>query len=415
MNRSLHLSTFFIGLALSTGAWSDKPTFNGFVSQAAIISNDNPFYDDEPDNNFNLREIGLTANWNVTKEIRLAGQALSRKAGSFNSSSPEIDFLLVDYNFWLSEHLSSGVRLGRVKNPYGLYNATRDVPHARPGVFVPRSVYFESFREALQRIDGGTVYLSNTSNLGDLNIDLSLGSTTIETTTVEYQVFQKDIVGEFKDVDVEGFKIEFIPATVRDLTLGFTWYNADMALQDAATFTPLEQFAGFMVLLGDPTQFTNYVTGFNIDAEMNLFSAQYSWNQWLFTGELLNIDINTTDIEVLHIPENDRQAKLRGYYLQSEWFASQRWSLYGRYEELFNNVDDKDGIGFAQRTGGNALTQYAKAFTLGARYYLTPDWSITGEFSNNEGAAFIAGTDDIDYSSLEKRWQLFILQMSYHF
>lgn len=407
-----------IGLLFLVGAfctWADKPKVNGFLSQAVIVSNDNPFYDSETGVNFNFHEFGLNTTWQAAKQIRIAGQVISRKAGRFSDSSPDLDFLLADYNFFLSENASSGIRLGRLRNPYGLYNATRDVPHARPGVFVPRSVYFESFREALQRIDGGSWYLSNNSRWGDFSVDVSMGKTKVETTAVEYILFEKDILGKFGDLNAVGLKFNYVPALMPDLTVAYTWFEFDTELQSAPTFSLPEQFAASLVLFNDPTQFSNYITGLRLDGEINLYSMQYNWDNWILTGEYLNIDIGLNDFEVLHQPFSESNTTLRGSYLQLEWLASQHWSAYSRYEEVYNNIDDKDGLEYALRTGGNQYTQYAKALTLGARYYLTPDWSITGEFSHNEGATFIAGADDIDYSALKKDWDLYIFQISFHF
>jgi hypothetical protein len=52
------------------------------------------------------------------------------------------------------------VRLGRVKNPIGLYNETRDVIWTRPGVLLPQSVYFDAlaFRAPEIASDGGILY-----------------------------------------------------------------------------------------------------------------------------------------------------------------------------------------------------------------------------------------------------------------
>lgn len=60
----------------------------------------------------------------------------------------------------LGEHGKLGVRLGRVKNPFALYNETRDVIWTRPGVLLPQSIYFDALalRQPEISSDGGILY-----------------------------------------------------------------------------------------------------------------------------------------------------------------------------------------------------------------------------------------------------------------
>ena len=39
-----------------------------------------------------------------------------------------------------------GIRVGRLKNPFGFYNDTRDVAFTRPGILLPQSIYFDRTR-----------------------------------------------------------------------------------------------------------------------------------------------------------------------------------------------------------------------------------------------------------------------------
>ena len=145
------------------------------------------------------------------------------------------------------------------------------------------------------------------------------------------------------------------------------------------------------------------------------YSAQYNWKDWIFTSEYVDIKTNLRNFSIATAPQEGRSSDSRAFYLQAEWQAAEKLSLYTRYEELYYDQSDKDGIAFSFQTGGNAVAQFNRAYTIGSRWYFTPDWSLTGEYSKNKGAGFINGPDDIDYSSLKKDWDVFILQMSYHF
>jgi hypothetical protein len=413
--RLLSFAGCVLGGILVSNANASDAQFHGYISQGMVTSNDVPFYVSETGTHFDYREIGLNASLQVADDLRLAGQILSRAAGSLDNGSPKVDFLLLDYNFVVQEDYNSGVRIGRVKNPYGIYNTVRDVPHVRPGVFVPQSVYFETFRDALISVDGANLYLNSRSFLGDINLDLYAGVTQVKNQMVEYQIYQKDIAGDFRDVDAFGFKFSIIPSKIPDLTLAVSLLDISMDMQNAPTFTPMQQMNAAAILASDPTAFTNYITSQRIDSFLTLLSLQYSWQDWLITTEHLHIDTDISDFEILHQPEDSKNTVSSAYYLQAEWIESGNFSIYARYEKLYYNIHDKFGVHFAASTGGSPYYQYTEANTLGARWYFTPDLSLTGEFSRHQGAAFINAQSDIDASQIRKNWDLFILQLSYHF
>ena len=135
----------------------------------------------------------------------------------------------------------------------------------------------------------------------------------------------------------------------------------------------------------------------------------------MLTAEFLDIATRVSHMEVLHQPVPSESTTSNAYYLQAEWLGAEKLSIYARHEKLYYDVDDKDGVDFAARTGGNPIAQHTIANTIGVRWYFTPDFSLTGEYSHNKGTAFINGAVNIDYSQLKENWDLFILQLSYHF
>lgn len=417
--RVLTLSLIF-GLALNiTPALATEPLIQGYVSQGIIYSGDNPFFDDETGLNFNYRELGLNLTWSFNHRFRVAGQLLSRKAGDLDDGDPRIDFLLMDYQIYASEDVTAGVRLGRVKNQYGIYNTTRDVPHGRPGVFVPPSVYFESLRDALISSDGGNVYFKFNNRLADISLDVYGGEAHFENEALEYQLFQVDMPGGFEDPTGGGLHLVIQPKVLNELSLGFTRIDIETSYEDAPSFGLADLPAAVATLTADPGSFPLYITNLEAEAEMTLYSLQYAPGDWIFSAEYLTIDIELKDLEILHNPPPSDQIRdtfeLNAWYMQAEWLATNKLSVYTRYEELYNNKDDKDGKEYAMTNGGNPVTQYNKAMTLGARWYFTPDLSVTAEYSRNKGAAFINGQAEVDYSALKEDWDLFILQMSFHF
>lgn len=412
--------SLMLGLTLRTGLIvASEPLVQGYVSQGIIYSGDNPFFDDDTGWNANYRELGLNLTWSLNDKVRFAGQLLSRKAGDLDDGDPRIDFLLMDYQVYASEGFTTGIRLGRVKNQYGIYNTTRDVPHGRPGVFVPPSVYFESLRDALISSDGGNVYFKWNNELADISLDIYGGEAHFENEALEYQLFQVDMPGGFEDPTGGGIHLVVQPKALSDLSLGVTLIEIETEYEDAPSFGLADLPGAVAALTVNPSSFPLYITNLEAEAEMSLYSVQYAPGDWIFSGEYLTIDIELKETEILHAPVPADQFRdsfeLNAWYLQAEWLASNKLSMYVRYEELYNNKDDKDGSDYAMTNGGNPVTQYNKAITLGTRWYFTPDLSLTAEYSTNEGAAFINGQAEVDYAALKEDWDLFILQMSFHF
>ncbi len=399
----------------SSAGWAESPQFHGYGSLAWIDSPDNPYFDNSAGTHFNYREAALNGSWQIAPSWRMAGQLLYRDAGAFTDDKTRVDFLLLDYNFRLTGHESAGVRLGRVKNEYGLYNVVRDVPHGHPGVFVPQSVYFEAFRDALLSVDGGSLYGRFDTPVGGVGVDLYKGTGRIENPTAEYQLAQTDGPGEFDEVDEQGLRLTIAPDILPGLVLAYSVVDASLSLENVPDLSVQQLQAGMMALANDPRDYVNYITSAQIDALLQLLSVQYSWHHWILTSEYLQIRNRLSDFSILQSDQPDSTTTSEGYYLQLEWLAGERVSLYGRYEALYYNRNDKDGGDFYLRTGCNPDTQYNRALTFGGRWFMTADLALTAEYSRNQGAAFLNGQAGVDFEDLQENWDAFIVQLSFHF
>ena len=71
---------------------------------------------------------------------------LSRRAGEANTGMPRLDYGFLDYRLYSQETNQFGLRVGRLKNPLGFYNETRDVAFTRPSILLPQSIYFDRTR-----------------------------------------------------------------------------------------------------------------------------------------------------------------------------------------------------------------------------------------------------------------------------
>ena len=115
---------------------------HGFLSQGYFLTtNNNLFGSSERGGSLDFTEVGINASWVPWPSLQLAVQGLSRRAGEAAEGEPELDFGLLDYTAVATEDRRLGVRLGRVRLPFGLYNDTRDVAFTRPSILLPQSIY----------------------------------------------------------------------------------------------------------------------------------------------------------------------------------------------------------------------------------------------------------------------------------
>ena len=164
--------------ALELGSSSE---LHGFVNQAYFYSPDNSYAGtDSLNGSVKFRELGITGFTEISPEFRLAGQIISRQRDETDNGDLRIDFLLADYLFYSNMSTTAGVRLGRVKNNVGFYNATRDIPSARPGFNVPDSIYFDSFRDTILSTDGINLYGSLLFQDNQLSWELFAGQKNID-------------------------------------------------------------------------------------------------------------------------------------------------------------------------------------------------------------------------------------------
>ena len=107
---------------------------------------------------FDFREIGLNASMRPLTNLQFSVQGLSRTAGKGSPGNIRLDYGFIDYTYFHRENSQLGIRLGRMKNPLGFYNDTRDVPFTRPSILLPQSIYFDRTRKLAIAADGVHLY-----------------------------------------------------------------------------------------------------------------------------------------------------------------------------------------------------------------------------------------------------------------
>jgi hypothetical protein len=153
------------------------PSFevHGFASQGWFLTLENDFLArNSTKGSFEYSELGLNVTRRLTDTLQFGAQLIARDLGPTGNLMPRVDWFYVDYRFrdWL------GLRFGRLKIPYGLYNEVQDVDVARVPVLLPGSVYPPQGREILFAQTGAELQgFVRSQSLGSLEYRAFLGTT----------------------------------------------------------------------------------------------------------------------------------------------------------------------------------------------------------------------------------------------
>jgi len=369
---------------------------HGFLSQGYFLTtNNNLFGSSERGGSLDFTEIGINASWAPRPNLQLAVQFLSRRAGEAAEGEPEFDFGLLDYTAVATEDRRIGVRFGRVRFPFGLYNDTRDVAFTRPSILLPQSIYNERTRELAISGDGIMLYGEERSTWGNLALELGPVLARVDNENSELALLFGDFPGDLEN---------------RWSFIGRLMYSTPReALRLAVTGVRLETDYNPRLAFSDDL-------GPGKDLfEPVIFSAQYNAESWSLTGEYARRPIKH---EGFLVPGFDFDIVGESYYIQGIYRIDPHWEMVVRYDVLYSDVDDRDGTKTEANSQGVTPSHllFAKDWTVGVRYNITPSLMARAEYHNVYGGTlFLFPQDNPDLSALDKKWDIFALLFSYRF
>lgn len=412
----------------------ERLKIHGFASQGYVLSPDAPFAGTQTENgSFDFREFGLNLSFDFNEKTRVAGQILNRQQGDSVKSKTSLDFLLVDRVIYQDAKTSFGVRLGRVKNDVGLYNSIRDIPSARPGIDVPKSIYFDSFRDTFISVDGINLYGNHLADAGLFEWNLFYGNKNIDSKALEYYALGGKTQGDYDVKGILGGKLTFEPNDISGLKLGLSAIKTKVKLEDANTYNDsvallFSRFGALgvnpmdgvdareeAIIAGEVRENLNeYAIGNENDINLFILSLQYAFKDIVLSSEMLRI-INESSISIPSLagPQSiNSKGNVSGFFVQLEWFPASSWSTLVRYEELVLD-DDRSVEEFARsydQTHG-----YQKALTFGAKWNIDNHWSLTGQMGFNEGTAWIPIYEGMENDQTTQYWKIYRAALNYQF
>lgn len=373
----LSISTFLLatlsanGLAfeLGLGDWQ----VHGFASQGyTLTSRYQLFGQSRSGGSTDFTEAGVNVLGHITPNLLMAAQGLYRSTGGSDNQKFRLDFANLDYHFAPLERVTVGLRLGRIKNPFGLYNETRDVVWTRPGVMMPQSVYLDSLamRQAMISSDGGVLY-SRYSN-------------------ADHAVTAEFVISEPLD------QIGGAPAFLSGIPnargsmggrpmfigrMGYEWQEGRFKLR----FTVVDLDRNFRSAVSD-------LPSGNIKALYPLASAQLNLENWSFTAEYGQISTERGGFRQDGLVQKNTS---ESFYVQAQYRFMPNWSALLRYDSFTVDISDRDGKRTSAefRSLGQNVSEhsfYARDVTFGLRWEFMPNWLLTSEYHSVWGTAWLS-------------------------
>lgn len=380
-----------LGLATAVPAIAVEPAdyqVHGFAAQGFAYSDGNNIIGDSTEGNEQYFELGVNGTVLFGDRLRLSAQELVRRSGALDDGDLRLDYGFADVQVVGGGALEAGLRAGRVKNDFGLFNETRDVIFARPGILMP-SVYFDTqgTRSLLFSSDGAQAYAGWSHGSQYTTFSVSRAAD-FEASEDERKVFFAGAIA--------GGTLEFQGLTFARLLndwhggafkLGLSYASAGLAYTPGPTDPPVS---------GD------------IDIDLYVLSARYNAERFSLTAEY-----QLTESEgAFGAPVNNSSD---GAYVQADYRLAPEWAAAARLDASYSNRHDRGG---EQCTDNGAPADEHRCYTLDTMVGLNwqPDrhWGVWGEFHLFDGTSIVPTIENLGRTK-EPHWNLFVLMAAYRF
>lgn len=370
IKRLLVPCLYLLAASTAVADETDRLSLHGFASQGYLYSNNNDFFGDSTDGSWEYYEAGLNASLILTDRLHLAGQLMSRDAGNTDNGSVRTDYMFLDFRALDLPETGLGMRFGRVRNPFGFYNDSRDVLFTRPTVLLPQSVYFDGngVRELLFSSDGVQAY-SHWNWQGH--------TTSLTATFGHDKKLSEDVANNLFGSALNG-QMEMLSPQFVQLTHDVNGGEWRFALSSFTTSLNLSApiFSGVLT------------------ADINVFSVQRNWERLTLTSEY------SLQSYRFSFAGQNRGSRSEGAYLQAEYRLSPALTAISRYDLHVGDQDDFNG------TDSHDLM-------LGLRWQPHPRWVVAADLHGIRGTAGIPLADNPQ--GIEERSELLVVMAGFRF
>lgn len=368
---------------------------HGFVSQGWMKSTGVNYLGStkRAQGTFEFTEVGINFSVQPTERLRIGTQLFARDLGPMGNYNAKMDWLMLDYRWrdWF------GIRAGRVKLPYGLYNDISDIDAARVPVLLPPSVYSPTNRDFYLAQSGLELYGY---------VPMGRGG------ALDYRVYAGTI---YVDRPVTpGAPTQFTSIENPYLVGGrVLWETPLDGLRVGGSFQPVRLDinavnTAMLDAMGRPIAGT-----YSLKALLWLASVEYAANDWLVAAEYGRTRVTTSTNDVIALPlvpgtmiaEYTRTTEA-AYVMLARRIRN--WLQPGVYHSItFSDVD--------HRTDSRAGMSLNTALTL--RFDINAHWLVKVEGHHVHGTAGLSApmNDNTPLTALPKDWVVVLIKTTAHF
>nr|HEX4317951.1 hypothetical protein [Kofleriaceae bacterium] len=368
------------GLALPASAVGDSSDpdavqVHAFISQGALLSIDNNYLAHDTAGTLEFDEAGINFTKRLDDRLSAGVQLFARDLGGSDYNAA-FDWFDLDYHWqdWL------GVRAGRVKLPFGLYNDTSDIDAAQPVVLLPQSIYAIQDRTFTLAQTGLEVY-------GFKPIGHDNGA-------LQYELYGGALTIPLASSAVERIDDDRVPYLVG----GRVMYETPVDGLRVGVSGLTGHIDGHVTVL-EPVQLPSFP--FTIKTSEAVGSIEYLGNGILLAAEYLR---QHTYLDEDPLPDqvetSEAMYALAGYRWRP-WLTTTAY-----YSLLYPNAAAKSGI---------ANHQHDAALCL--RFDINPHWLVKLEGHFMRGTAGLSGSPngDVPLDMLADQWGLFAAKTTVYF
>lgn len=440
------LLVFSFLLSFTPAFADDELIIHGLVSQGFLKSSENNYMSYSEDGTSEFHETIINFQKQMDDKTRLGVQFISKDLGQEGNHQVKIDWAYGDYRFndrW-------GLRLGRVKVPFGLYNKYRDIDMLRTPVMLPATVYMEDYRQYITAFNGGVVYANLPAGKGDFELEFAYGTSDMDPDSgIVKDIFlrynaayaaniDRGIIGKLGALGVPaaaataavtkaghfgdperdgngkaGYAAKLLWNTpVEGLRLSGTRTFVNLNMNETMTMQSITQTG-----LPAPVPAT-LLNAYQADVDIryrfwvDIGSFEYNVNKFTFAGEFMaahgkqnitqtNNSLNTNPAPGIPNSFTSVAQTSQGTYLQGVYRHNSRheWSLYR-------------GEFFFDRNNKNWMT-WQKDTCASFKYNINPNWSVKLEHHWMDGVALVQ--KNLNPNGLDRKWNLIAFKTTYNF
>jgi hypothetical protein len=378
---------------------------HGYAAQGFVwTSDDNHVFGDSSDGtdgSLKYHEAGVNGTVALLPSLIVSAQLATRSAGVTDTDSARLDYALADYRFLAGTDANAGIRVGKVKNPLGLYNDTRDVIFTRPGILMP-SVYGdqENQRDLTFAAQGLQFY-------GELvrgAHQLSLTATASNDRSLSNA--EKRLLISLNYID--GSPIPFN----LDVVHSWNWQIAD-SIDEGRWRLAYSHFYGRFRLDATWPVPPLPING-RFDASLDVLSVQYNAERFSLTAEYA-INPNKDFLTLGTLKVLDSYIAADTAYLQADVRLTPHWTLMTRLDGFFRDRNDRNGAAYAAASpGADRASRFARDAVVGLNWRSTEHWGVWGELHWVHGTATLQPLENVGVTEAD-HWTLLMLMAAYRF